>query len=58
VIDSTDPTAALTSAGTITNAEPTINLESANNAELVAEIGYAHVIDDTNITPSLDAKYF
>lgn len=58
MIDSTDPTAVLTSASTITNAEPTINLESANNAELVAEIGYAHVTHDTNIAPSLDAKYF
>ena len=61
MIDSNGPTVVLTSAGTVTNAKPTINLEFAleigsATEELATEIGSALVIDDTNIAPSLDAN--
>ena len=61
MIDSNGPTVVLTSAGTITNAKPTINLEFAleigsATEELATAIGSALVIDDTNIAPSLDAN--
>lgn len=55
MIDSNGPTVVLTSAGTVTNAKPTINLESALEIGSATEV-LATEIDDTNIAPSLDAN--
>lgn len=56
MIDSTYPTFVPLLPGTVTNVE--INLEFADNVELAAEIGNAHVRNDTNIDPSLDANTY